>query len=145
MSGMRHKGYLVTRTNRCVEIFPNTTVKASGKLSKFVLRFRNVDPRYVKIWGEESQMYLCMTENGKIYGNATYEKNCRFILHKRPYNYLAFYRKVATRKLFIGFSRSGKPRPGNVKNKRTHFSWKRIRRTTTPSPWNLLQKIWEAP
>ncbi|GBM24551.1 hypothetical protein AVEN_217128-1 [Araneus ventricosus] len=74
--------------------------------------------------------------------NTLLEKNCVFNVRWLPYHFASYYRRLGrNRDLYLGLSRSGKPKWGrSKKNKRTQFIWSKSRSRRKAEKW-LKSKI----
>ncbi|XP_055939980.1 fibroblast growth factor 9-like [Argiope bruennichi] len=125
------RGYLRCRTGVTLEVHPDGVINGTkGKGGKFanLQIIVSKEGRNVTFFGIHSKFYLCMSSDGKLYGSKLMMKECVFKVLELPYHFTSYYRRIGRRKnLFMGLSRSGKPRWGRQRSKRTQFIWSKSR------------------
>ncbi|KAM3612626.1 uncharacterized protein V6R79_011536 [Siganus canaliculatus] len=108
-----------------LQILPDGTVhgQRDGEDAHTVLKLRAVDRGVVVIQGAETQWYLAMSDEGRLYSSPTVTDECYFLetLEENHYNtYVS--QKHQEKKWYVALKKNGKPKLGP----RTHIGQKAI-------------------
>ncbi|XP_024139985.2 putative fibroblast growth factor 1 [Oryzias melastigma] len=108
-----------------LQIPPDGTVRGERdeRDAHIVLKLKAVDRGVVIIQGTESQRYLAMNDEGRLYSSPTVTDECYF-LEKLEENFYNTYRpqKYQDSNWFVGLKKNGKPKLGP----RTHIGQKAV-------------------